>query len=74
MTAICKQCRFVHAHAKSDPWWRWMCTEFAVVPELNHVTGDFTEPYGLCKTINRVGQCPQFEAGNNVFNPKDATE
>jgi len=71
MTAICRQCANVHAHAKSDPWYRWMCVVFVKAPELNHVSGEMTEPYDLCRNINRVGQCPSFVAGANVFNPKD---
>jgi hypothetical protein len=74
MKPVCKQCVHVHAHAKSDPRHRWMCVKRPLKAEYDPVTGEdlADPPYQFCRFLNlRTHPCELFEAGPNVFSPKE---
>lgn len=68
---ICKQCTHLHSEAKRDHWVRWLCSAFPIEVHTNYVTGESTEPYALCRSINKDGNCEMYERGHNIFNMKD---
>ena len=70
MTTICAKCIYLHGTAKTDQWWRWLCTVRPMPADLNVVTGLTVAdpPYAFCKKVND-GNCIEFVEGPNVLNP-----
>lgn len=75
MPSVCAKCVFLHATAKSDRWWAWLCTRHPLPQFFNPVTGETVAdpPYQRCKKIND-GECLDFEAGPNILFPKEQTK
>lgn len=51
-----------------------MCTARPVEVYTNYVTGNNTEPYALCRFVNKDGLCEDFSPGHNILEPKDGPE
>lgn len=75
MPTICAQCKFLHAYAKQDAWWKWLCTKAPIAPHYNFVVGKemADPPYAYCRTINRDGHCEEYEEGTNCLSPDKFT-
>jgi len=69
---ICARCIYLHADAKRDPHWRWMCTA-APLEMVNPVCGKIDPPYHFCRTINH-GSCWMYQEGPNVLQPSEKKE
>jgi len=75
MPSICATCSNLHATAKSDPWYRWLCTKAPIAPYMNFVVGKemADPPYAFCRTINHGGVCDEYEEGDNCLSPDKFT-
>ena len=60
----CEDCGKMKRNNKSDPPWRWLCTEFKRGEGFGYITlgvWDDFPPYHYCNEINRSGTCPLYE-------------
>lgn len=69
--AVCASCVSLHGSAKSERWYRWLCTMHPAEPVYNPVTGtaQADPPFRFCRYVND-GTCADYVNGPNILAPK----
>lgn len=76
MPTVCATCNWlIVPEGQRSKWWAWTCAAHKIPPLFNPVTGnnDAQQPYKRCAKVND-GECPDYEAGPTILNPRPMAE